>query len=151
MEYISLETGRIAEVYYEQIPDPPKKGQGQGQDDGESQPGSEGGEGQSGGKGENQSGQGKGSKGMDELNDHGSGSGGDQRYWEDGKPGEGSNAHGITDAEGQAIRRDVATKIKETSNGRGTVPAGWQVWADAELLPPKVRWQDKLRAIARQA
>ena len=140
MEYISLETGRIAEVYYEQIPDPPKKGQ----------PGS-GGEGQSGGKGGNQSGQGKGSKGMDELNDHGSGSGGDQRYWEDGKPGEGSNAHGITEAEGQAIRRDVATKIKETSNGRGTVPAGWQVWADAELLPPKVRWQDKLRAIARQA
>ncbi len=184
-QYIKLDDGKIAETYYDLIPDPPKsnksskqgqKGQGQGQgqpqkgkgDPQEGQDGSGEGEGEGEGEGQGQgSGQGQGdqqgqgggsggqsqgpgTKGLDELNDHGSGSGGDQRDWEDGKPGEGNNALGVTEAESHAVRRDVATKIKESSDGRGTMPAGWQVWADTMLQAPKVRWQDRFAAVVRQ-
>lgn len=90
-------------------------------------------------------------KGEQEMADHGSGTDGQERGWESGKPGEGQNPAGIAEAEGQAVRRDVATKIKDPSNNRGTLPAGWNVWADTVLQAPKVRWQDKLRALARQA
>lgn len=90
--------------------------------------------------------------------DHGSGACGEQRPWEDGKPGESSgdglrpNAPGVTEAEGNAVRRDVAVAIKkQKESGRGTVPGGWEVFADSELQTPKVRWQDRLRAIARQS
>lgn len=154
LEFVSFDRGKIAENYYEMIVDPPQE-----DGEGESGEGSEGegegseGEGE-GSEGNGKSGKGKGgkgSKGLDELNDHGSGSGGEQRAWEYGKPGEDQNPHGISEAESTAIRRDVATKIKQPSNGRGTLPAGWQVWADTQLQPPKVRWQDKLRAVARLA
>lgn len=107
-----------------------------------------GGEGK--GKDGNERGNGGPGKGEREMADHGSGSGGEPRQWEADKPGEGGPS-GIEEAEGHAVRRDVATKIKDPSNGRGTLPAGWSVWADTMLQPPKVRWQDKLRALARQA
>lgn len=171
-KYIQLDNGKIAETYYDLIPDPPKnrgKGEGSGQGQGagkgagtgSGQPGQ--GQGQGSGQGQGQpgqgqpdqgqgedSGQGSGTKGLDELNDHGSGAGGDQRPWEHGKPGDGGQALGVTEAEGNAIRRDVATRIKESSDGRGTVPAGWQVWADTQLQQPKVRWQDRFAALVRQ-
>jgi len=113
------------------------KGSGSGDGDGQGKPDSRG----NGGPG----------KGEQEMSDHGSGSDGEARGWEAGDPGENGNPAGIAEAEGQAVRRDVATKIKDPSNNRGTLPAGWNVWADTMLQPPKVRWQDKLRAIARQA
>lgn len=91
-------------------------------------------------------------QGQPDHNDHGSGVCGDQRPWEDGTPGEGGNAPGVTEAEGNATRRDVAAAIKKAkADGRGHVPAGWEVFADSVLQAPKVRWQDRLRAIARQA
>lgn len=167
-EYITLPDGKIAEMYYDLIPSPPPeedenqgKGEGQGQEgEGEGQGSGEGeGEGQGQGEGNNSGNSNskskgkskKSTKGLDELNDHGSGSGGEQRPWEQGKPGEGGNAPGVCAAEAQAVRRQVATKIKEASNGRGNTPAGWEVWADTQLQPPKVRWQDRLKAVARQA
>lgn len=174
-QYIKLDEGKIAETYYDLIPDPPKsnkssksgkgqKGQGQkspgqgptelGEGTGEGEEGEEGeggeGEQEGDGAGGQSQGSGSGTKGQDEFNDHGSGAGGDQREWEDGKPGEGNNALGVTAAESHAVRRDVATKIKSASDGRGTMPAGWQVWADTMLQAPKVRWQDRFAAVVRQ-
>lgn len=167
-KYIQVDAGKIAEYYYTQIPDPPKQGGcsvcGKGEGD-EEQKGGEGSSDQQG-EGDKQKGQsgscgGQGTqpcpacagngRGFEELSDHGSGTGGDQRHWEDGEPGEGNNAPGINRHEGKAVRRDVAAKIKQEGNRRGNMPAGWLVWADAELQPPKVRWQDKLSAAARQA
>ena len=90
--------------------------------------------------------------GQPDHNDHGSGVCGEQRPWEDGTPGEGGNAPGTTEAEGNATRRDVAAAIKKAkAEGKGHIPGGWEVFADSILQTPKVRWQDRLRAIARQA
>lgn len=88
---------------------------------------------------------------------HGSGLTGEQAPWEDGAPGEANaqgqpNAPGIHPAEAMAIRRNVAEAIKkEKQSGRGHTPAGWDVFADAELRPAKIRWQDRLQAMGRQA
>lgn len=89
--------------------------------------------------------------------EHGSGVTGEQKPWEDGEPGQdkpggGKNAPGISASEGAAVRRDVAQAIKaEKQKGRGHIPGGWDVFADAILAPAKIRWQDVLRAMARQA
>lgn len=133
-----------------------QESQGEGQGDGEGQgqgqkPGKGGGKGHKHGKGGHKCNHGRGTPGQDELSDHGSGAGGEQRPWEDGEPGKGKNAPGVNKHEAKAVRRDIATKIKNSSDGQGTLPAGWQVWADTELQPPKVRWQDKLSAAARAA
>lgn len=83
---------------------------------------------------------------------HGSGACGEVRDWEDGTPGPDNPSPGIQEAESHAVRRDVAVAIqKQKSEGRGHIPGGWEVFADAELRAPKVRWQDKLKARARQA
>lgn len=74
----------------------------------------------------------------------------------DGEPkGEGSNGQGNegrSEVEVERVRKEVAEAVKaEVSRGRGSVPAGWARWADATLTPPKVRWQDKLARICRNA
>jgi predicted metal-dependent peptidase len=51
----------------------------------------------------------------------------------------------------EMIRRAVAEDIREYSGKHaGNVPAGWARWADEQLKPPRVRWQDQLpRSIRR--
>ena len=136
--------GWIAENYFEAMESPEDEegdegeGEGQGQGQGQGNPFPKMG--------------GGGGGGTPQHNEHGSGVCGDQRPWEDGKPGENGNAPGTTEAEAQAVRRDVAEKIKEAkSKGRGHIPGGWEVFANEMLAAPKVRWQDRLRAVARQA
>ena len=160
---IQQPNGWIAENYFEAYEE-----EEQPQDGDQGQPGQQGnpgGQGQPGlnGKpanGQGQPGQGGGQPGnpfpkmgqQADHNDHGSGVCGDQRPWEDGTPGEGGNAPGVTEAEGNATRRDVASAIKKAkAEGKGHIPGGWEVFADSVLQTPKVRWQDRLRAIARQA
>ena len=70
--------------------------------------------------------------------------------------GEGNVPHGEGDGRSpidvDRIRKSVAAAIKEhekSSEGRGSIPGEWSVWADQELEAPKVRWQDKMARIQR--
>jgi predicted metal-dependent peptidase len=66
--------------------------------------------------------------------------------------GDAEQEGGRSAAEVQAIRANTARAIKEyATKNRGSVPAGWVRWADEQLDPPKVRWQDKLRRSVRGA
>jgi len=52
---------------------------------------------------------------------------------------------GKSEPEIRRIRRETAEAIREeASKGRGDVPAGLQRWADAELKPPKISWEQEL-------
>jgi len=69
--------------------------------------------------------------------------------WEEGPPGEGASP-GISRAEAELIRRDVARQIKEHVASRGTVPGHWARWAE-EKLRPRVDWRKELAAAVRHA
>lgn len=58
-----------------------------------------------------------------------------------------------SDDEIEATRQAVAKKIAEhvAKNGRGSVPGGWDVWAEQQLRPPTVPWQQILLRLARFA
>lgn len=63
---------------------------------------------------------------------------------------------GIGDAEGDLVRRRVATDVKAHSTkyggtGRGTIPAGLSRWADEVLAAPVIAWDRLLRAAVRRA
>ena len=61
------------------------------------------------------------------------------------------NVNGRTPVEQEIMRRQVAEAIqREASKGRGTVPGGWERWADRMLKPPKVNWRAKLARACRQ-
>lgn len=74
--------------------------------------------------------------------DCGGGCDGQGRPWDCGRPGPG-------DIERKLMAREVAQRIREHSRQRGTVPAGWQRWAD-EVLEPSVSWQRLLAAAVRR-
>ncbi len=67
-------------------------------------------------------------------------------------PGEGTG-EGRSEAQIERVRRETAEAIKghAAEKGRGTVPAGLQVWADEILGPPKVDWRVKLGQLVRNA
>lgn len=69
--------------------------------------------------------------------------------WEDEAPRKGSSV-GISKAEGELIRRDVAKQIVEYSSGKGRIPGHLARWAQ-ERLNPKVNWRKKLAAAIRYA
>lgn len=75
--------------------------------------------------------------------DCGSGADGDEREWDLGPDG----AHGLTAQERDAIRFRVAQGI---AGARGSVPRGWQRWADRAFHPPQP-WRDLLGAAVRSA
>lgn len=82
----------------------------------------------------------------------GRGSGNDQG-WEDRLAEEVEAGHapeGGSEADSVLIRRIVAEKVR-AAKGRGTVPLGLDVWADAVLDPPEVPWTQKLAARTRWA
>lgn len=80
-------------------------------------------------------------------------------------PGEGDSAEdgqagagGLSAAEGDLVRRQVAEAVKaaaavtrEGGQGRGTVPGGLERWADEVLAAPVVPWTRVLRAAVRRA
>jgi predicted metal-dependent peptidase len=57
---------------------------------------------------------------------------------------------GVELAEAALIRRRVALDVQEHARGRGTLPGGWQRWAEAHLTP-KVDWRRELAALVRHA
>lgn len=72
-----------------------------------------------------------------------------QEPWEEGPPGEGASS-GISRAESELIRRDVARQIQEHSKSRGNVPGHWARWAE-EKLRPRVDWRKELASAVRHA
>ena len=67
---------------------------------------------------------------------------------DDNDPG----APGRSDADMGNIRREVAEAIKSAaSHGRGSVPAGWERWADVAVQAPQIPWQSKLARLCRTA
>jgi predicted metal-dependent peptidase len=74
--------------------------------------------------------------------DCGSGVDGQPRMWDAG-------AAGLSSVGQKLLRLDVARRIREHVQARGTVPAGWQRWS-GELLEPVVDWRRLLRAALRR-
>ena len=70
-------------------------------------------------------------------------------------PGEpdGDDAEGRGDSELERASRTVSELVREagekSGNGRGEVPEAWRIAANANLEPPKVPWQTKLRCAVR--
>lgn len=69
--------------------------------------------------------------------------------WEDVSPSKGSSS-GLSQTEGELIRRDVAGQIREHARGQGRVPGHLARWAE-EKLYPKVDWRKQLAAAVRYA
>lgn len=78
----------------------------------------------------------------------GSGSGGDPIEGELGKPDEDSD--GITEAEADRIRGEIARDLLSMGKDRSDVPGGLYKWADG-FLKPKVNWQKHLKRELRRA
>ena len=138
-----LPSGQLAEEYYQALLQQGGKGK-----DGETGEGTEAngeGKGKAGKGAKGEKGNGKADVGRGRC---GSGSGGEPV---DGEPEAAAGAKGRSPADLDRIRRDVAEAIQAhaASKGRGSVPAGILVWAETELQPPKIRWQDQLRRAVR--
>jgi len=127
-----LQNGQMAEEYYQELI---KQAQQQAKAGGGAKEGE--------GKGGNPSGKADVARGR-----CGSGSGGPPV---DGEPEGAAGAKPRSAADLDRIRRDVAEAIQQhvAQKGRGSVPGGLLVWAESELQPPKVRWQDQLRRAIR--
>lgn len=67
--------------------------------------------------------------------------------------GESESGDGRTDSEAARIRKAVAeAAVKHAATkGRGSVPAGFLAWAEAEIAPPKVDWRTKLSKVLKAA
>lgn len=131
-----LPVGLTAEEYLNHIPDEPENG-GSGAHAGA------GGK----GKGQGQSGQGQGKDPHVGCGWCGGGAG----HALPNEPQSKGKSQGRGDAEQERIKRTVAEEIRKAvaQKGQGTVPGGWVRWAENELKPPKVRWQDKLARVLR--
>ncbi|MGI9951409.1 VWA-like domain-containing protein [Moorellaceae bacterium AZ2] len=75
---------------------------------------------------------------------------GHQEPWEEGPPGSEGASPGISWAEAELIRRDVARQIKEHCRAQGEIPGHWARWAE-EKLRPKVDWRKELASAVRHA
>lgn len=69
-----------------------------------------------------------------------------------GEPSEGEEP-GKSQSELERVRNEVAEAIKVAvaTKGQGTIPAGWQRWADERLQPAKIPWRQKLARLVRGA
>lgn len=68
--------------------------------------------------------------------------------WEDAPPNQGDP--GVSPAEAELIRREVARQILNHSRSQGNVPGYWKRWAE-EKLQPKVNWRKQLASCIRYA
>ncbi|MEU7281059.1 VWA-like domain-containing protein [Streptomyces sp. NPDC045431] len=82
------------------------------------------------------------------THDCGSGAHGKPLPWE--LPGTDGSPARLGEAEAQALRRHTAEAMRAHRRSRGTLPAGWQRWAD-EVLEPTVDWRQALRGAVREA
>ncbi|MEU9848834.1 VWA-like domain-containing protein [Streptomyces sp. NPDC047985] len=81
------------------------------------------------------------------AHDCGSGAHGQPVPWE--LPGnEGPTSLGPVEA--QALRRHTAEAMRAHRRSRGTLPAGWERWAD-EILEPSIDWRQALAGAVREA
>ncbi|MET7334871.1 VWA-like domain-containing protein [Nonomuraea sp. NPDC005650] len=81
------------------------------------------------------------------CSDCGSGAHGSPGDWEitgDGGPG------GVSTVEAEALRRHTAEAMRAHRRNRGSLPAGWQRWAD-QILEPTVDWRRVLAGAVREA
>ncbi len=69
----------------------------------------------------------------------------------DGETGTGGMSRSDADMERMRVRVAEAIKKHAAERGRGTVPGGLLDWADFQLEPPKIRWEDELARSARRA
>ncbi|GAA2748718.1 vWA domain-containing protein [Kitasatospora cinereorecta] len=79
--------------------------------------------------------------------DCGSGATGRPAPWE--LPG-GTGPARLGDVEAQALRRQTADAMRAHQRSRGSLPAGWQRWAE-EILEPTVDWRRALSGAVREA
>jgi predicted metal-dependent peptidase len=79
----------------------------------------------------------------------GSGAHGEEEEYEDGDPS--PDNPGISDAENDAIKREVAKNIQVQQATRGDVPAGMARWAEEILAPPKIDWRKQFAKLVRRA
>ncbi|AJT69145.1 hypothetical protein T261_7547 [Streptomyces lydicus] len=79
--------------------------------------------------------------------DCGSGAHGRPAPWE--LPGSAGPAR-LGEVEAQALRRHTAEAMRAHQRARGTLPAGWQRWAE-EVLEPTVDWRQALSGAVREA
>ncbi|KPC58635.1 vWA domain-containing protein [Streptomyces chattanoogensis] len=79
--------------------------------------------------------------------DCGSGAHGRPVPWE--LPGSAGPAR-LGEVEAQALRRHTAEAMRAHQRARGTLPAGWQRWAE-EVLEPTVDWRQALSGAVREA
>lgn len=81
--------------------------------------------------------------------DCGSGAHGGQGEHELGPPT--ADNPGVSEAETDAIRKEIADKIKDAAARHGTMARGMQLWADEVLTKSQVKWQTVLRRMMRNA
>jgi predicted metal-dependent peptidase len=74
--------------------------------------------------------------------DCGSGTDGQPRPWDCGRPG-------LSEIAQRMLGLDVARRIREHQKLRGDVPSGWQRWAE-NVLEPTVNWRRQLAAAVRR-
>ncbi|WP_043636697.1 vWA domain-containing protein [Nonomuraea candida] len=80
------------------------------------------------------------------CSDCGSGAHGVPGEWEIGDGGRG----GVTPVEAEALRRHTAEAMRAHRRNRGSLPGGWQRWAD-QVLEPAVDWRRVLAGAVREA
>lgn len=78
--------------------------------------------------------------------DCGSGAHGVPRPWDLGPEA----TSGVRPVEAAAIRRQTAQAVRAHARARGSVPTGWQRWAQ-EVLEPTVDWRRTLTGLVREA
>jgi len=88
--------------------------------------------------------------GAGQPRDCGSGAHGQPREWE--LPAPTDETPGIGEGEAALLRKAVAREVADAAKkDRGSVPAGWQRWADALLTPPTIPWERELAALMHNA
>ncbi|MEU3663757.1 VWA-like domain-containing protein [Streptomyces sp. NPDC032940] len=81
------------------------------------------------------------------VHDCGSGAHGRPAPWE--LPASGGPVP-LGEAEARALRRHTAEAMRAHQRARGSLPAGWQRWAE-EVLEPRVDWRQALSGAVREA
>lgn len=146
---------KVAEWYYDNIgadQQPKQSGGDSGDGKGEEGQGQSGdGEGQDQGKGQEANGRGGRGKGAGKngKGDCGSAAGGGKADYEV-ENNDNGDFPSMSETDIEYTRKEVAKRIrkqveKDKANGIGKLPGSMQEWAEAELAPPRVRWQDVFR------
>lgn len=73
----------------------------------------------------------------------GSGAHGVRQPWEDGDPTS-SGVEGVSPADWSDVKRLTAQDVLKVKKSRGTVPGGWEEWAEEILRPPRIPWDVEL-------